>query len=82
MAQAFVGVCPEVYKMQVAKKTKSKKDQLSKTNIWDVVIICIFLNILQKMLIPFCLKYFSTNSNTPNSNTQWNYPLQHGDQAK
>jgi len=69
MAQAFVGVCPEVYKMQVSKKTKSKKDQLSKTNIWDVVIICIFLNILQKMLIPFCLKYFSTNSNTPNSNT-------------
>jgi len=36
MAQAFVGVCPKVYKMAASKKTNNK-DQLSKTNVWDVL---------------------------------------------
>jgi len=36
MAQAFVGVCPKVYKLAAAKQTNNK-DQLSQTNVWHVL---------------------------------------------
>jgi len=50
MAQAFVRVCPKVYKLAVAKKTHNK-DHLSKTIVGHVLLLRIFLNTFQQMLI-------------------------------
>jgi hypothetical protein len=44
MAQVFVRVCPKLYRLAVTQKTNNK-DHLSKTNVWHVLLLCIFKHI-------------------------------------